>query len=256
MWTPAALASEARPWQGPAWRVVEGQARVSTMKIVDTLLEQRLLEAVLDRSKPAYPPDCAGLHYLLATPFRYWPYPSSSRFRRADQVEGCFYAATTPETAMAEMAFYRWLFFAEAPGMRLPANALEHTAFTVQLAATRTLDLTAPPLDRDAALWSHPTDYSGCHDLADSARAAAVEVLRYRSVRDPQRGINLAVLTPAVFVSAPENPQSWSLFVASHAVQAFREMPPTSLEFTLADWAADPRVAAALSRRSSMQDGR
>jgi len=244
MWTPAALASEARPWQGPAWRVVEGQARVSTMKVVDTLLEQTLLESVLDRSKPAYPPSCAGLHYLLATPFRYWPYPASSRFRRADQREGCFYAATTPETAMAEMAFYRWLFFAEAPGMRLPTNALEHTAFTVQVRAARSLDLTAPPLDGDEAQWSHLTDYSACHALADSARQAEVEVLRYRSVRDPQRGMNLAVLTPAVFVSAPESPQSWSLFVTARAVQAFREMPPASIEFTLDDWAADPRVGS------------
>jgi hypothetical protein len=243
MWTPAALASEARPWQGPAWRVVEGQARVSTMKLVDTLLEQQLLEAVLDRSKPAYPPSCAGLHYLLATPFRYWPYPTASRFRRAHQLEGCFYSATTPETAIAEMAFYRWLFFAEAPGMRLPANALEHTAFTVQVGAVRALDLTMPPLDRDAALWSQLTDYTSCHELADSARQAEVEVIRYRSVRDPQRGMNLAVLTPAVFVSAPESPQSWSLFVAARAVQAFREMPPASIEFTLDDWAADPRVS-------------
>ncbi len=217
------------------------------MKLVDTLLEQKLLESVLDRSKPAYPPRCAGLHYLLATPFRYWPYPTASRFRRADQLDGCFYGATTPETAMAEMAFYRWLFFAEAPGMRLPANALEHTAFMVQLSAARALDLTAPPLDRDEAKWSHLTDYAACHDLADSARQADVELIRYRSVRDPQRGINLAVLTPAVFVSAPANPQSWSLFVTARAVQAFREMPPTAIEFTLKDWAADPRVAAYIS---------
>ena len=214
------------------------------MKVVDTLLEQTLLESVLDRSKPAYPPSCAGLHYLLATPFRYWPYPASSRFRRANQVAGCFYGATTPETAMAEMAFYRWLFFAEAPGMRLPANALEHTAFTVQVSATRALDLMAPPLDRDDAKWTHPTDYAACHDLADSARQAEVDVIRYRSVRDPQRGTNLAVLTPAVFVSSPESPQSWSLFLTARAVQAFREMPRTSIEFTLDDWAADPRVAA------------
>ena len=141
------------------------------------------------------------------------------------------------------MAFYRWLFFAEAPGMRLPATALEHTAFMVQLSAVRTLDLTAPPLDRDEAKWSHLTDYTACHDLADSARAAEIEVIRYRSVRDPQRGINLAVLTPAVFASEPESPQSWSLFVTARAVQAFREMPPTSIEFTLDDWAADPRVS-------------
>jgi hypothetical protein len=121
------------------------------------------------------------------------------------------------------------------------------TAFTVQVSAARALDLTAPPLDRDEAKWSHPTDYTDCHDLADRARAAEVEVIRSRSVRDPQRVINLALLTPAGFASAPESPQSWSLFVTARAVQAFREMPAPSMEFTLDDWAAELRVAAYIS---------
>jgi len=113
--------------------------------------------------------------------------------------------------------------------------------------AARSLDITAPPLDRDDAKWTHPIDYGACQDLADSARQAEIEVIRYRSVRDPERGMNLAVLTPAVFASTPESPQTWRLFVASRAVQAFREMPPTSIEYTLEDWAADPRVAAAIA---------
>ena len=35
-WTPTALASEARPWHGRAWRVVEDQRVASTMKLVTT----------------------------------------------------------------------------------------------------------------------------------------------------------------------------------------------------------------------------
>ena len=51
-----------------------------------------------------------GLHPLLAAPFRYAPYPKGSRFRRANQREGAFYAAESVITAVAEMAFYRFLF--------------------------------------------------------------------------------------------------------------------------------------------------
>ena len=53
------------------------------MKIVDTLAEQARLEELLEHSKPAVPPECRHLHYLLFTPFRYGaPYPRGSRFRR------------------------------------------------------------------------------------------------------------------------------------------------------------------------------
>ena len=52
----------------------------ATMKIVDTLAEQSLLE----ETKPPVPPECREFHYLLSTPFRYGaPYPTGSRFRPA-----------------------------------------------------------------------------------------------------------------------------------------------------------------------------
>ena len=42
-----------------------------------------LLESLIEETKPALPPECRHLHYLLATPFRYGSYPRGSRFRRA-----------------------------------------------------------------------------------------------------------------------------------------------------------------------------
>lgn len=217
------------------------------MKLVDNLDEQRLLEEVLDRSKPLVPLSCEHLHYLLATPFRYWPYPTGSRFRRPGQADGCFYASDTPETAIAELAFYRLLFFLEAPGVRLPVNPLEHTAFSVQVSSKIVIDLLAPQFSQGAALWTHLTDYGACQDLADVARQANIEVIRYLSVRDPQRGMNLALLTPAALVSKqPETSQTWRLFVGQRAVQAFREMPSAAIEFKIEVWADDPRIARML----------
>lgn len=249
MWTPDALASEARSWRGPAWRVVESQSKVSTMKLVDTLDEQQLLETVLERSKPPFPAACAGMHFLLKTPFRYYPYPTGSRFRRAEQSAGCFYASDTPETAIAEMAFYKFLFFLDADGMILPGNALEHTAYSVQVGSRLAIDLTTEPLDQDRLLWEDLTNYGPCQGLADSARDAGIGVIRYLSVRDPQKGMNVAVLDPTALVSRqPENQQTWHLFIGDRAVQAFREMPNDALEFKLDVWRQDPRIADALTK--------
>ena len=75
-----------------------------------------MLERLIDRTKPPVPPECRHLDFLLSTPFRYGAvYPTGSRFRRAGMTEGVFYAAETSVTAVAEMTFYRLLFFAESP---------------------------------------------------------------------------------------------------------------------------------------------
>ncbi|HYZ32103.1 MAG TPA: RES family NAD+ phosphorylase [Crenalkalicoccus sp.] len=248
MWTPPALASEARTISTSAWRVVESQSQVSTMKLVDGLDEQAILEAELDRSKPAVPASCAGLDYLLATPFRYAPYPQGSRFRRARQRDGCLYCSERVETAVAEDAFHRALFFAASPGTPLPRNPHGRTAFRVPVRASRAVDLTAPPLAHDRALWTHPSEYAPCQDLADAARAAGLEAIRYESVRDPGRGANLALLSPAALAApAPTARETWRVLLRRDRVDALREMPRAALSFLLSDWAAvDPRVPARL----------
>jgi len=243
MWTPPALASEARPWAGDLWRVVESQSRVATLKLVDTLDEQAILEAELEGSKPLIPTSCTGLDYLLASPFRYAPYPHGSRFRRARQREGCFYAAERVETAIAEEAFYRLLFFLDAPAARRPANPQERTAFRVRAATHHAVDLIAPPFDRDKAIWEHPTDYVPCQALADAAREAKIEAIRYQSVRDPGSGANLALLSSAAFRSTrPEAAETWHVFLREMSIQALREMPRLTLELPFSAWNADPRV--------------
>lgn len=81
---------------------MEAQHRVATLALAGGSLEdQALLEDILDEAKPRYPPEVLGLHWLLATPFRYWPLPGGSRFRRrADP--GVFYGAEDRKTACAE----------------------------------------------------------------------------------------------------------------------------------------------------------
>lgn len=245
IWTPDALSSELRGWTGPCWRLVEAQHYVSTLKLVDNLTEQALLEDILEASKPSIPLECRHLDYLLATPFRYGAiYPHGSRFRRAGRTAGVFYGAEQVETAVAEMVFYRLLFFAESPATPLPDNAAEYTAFRVTLNTSSALDLTTPALDADATQWLHPTDYAACQALADTAREIGTELIRFQSVRDPKGGANLAVMSCRAFATpAPEERQTWRIRLTETGAQAICAFPAAGLEFVRADFAADPRMA-------------
>jgi hypothetical protein len=245
IWTPAALSSEALAVSGRYWRLVEAQHQVSTLKLVDSLEEQALLEQLLDESKPSLPPECAGLDYLLATPFRYGAvYPHGSRFRRAGRTLGVFYASEKVETALAEMAFYRLLFYADSPETPLPGNAAEYTAFAASIATNAAIDLTLLPLDRDRDAWCDPLDYGRCQSLADTAREAGIQAILYRSVRDPNNGRNLALLTALGFSGRePVERQTWRIRLSAAGVQALCEFPKTRIGFASAEFAGDPRLA-------------
>ncbi|QCI95864.1 MULTISPECIES: RES family NAD+ phosphorylase [unclassified Novosphingobium] len=211
MWTPTALASEARPWRGDAWRVVEAQHRISTNRLADGLADQARLEMLADAVKPDLPPETRGLHYLLASPFRYG-HRNESRFRRANERPGIFYAAEREATAIAETAYWRLRFFQRSPGFVPPSTTSEHTSFTAALATASALDLTLPPFDNEAARWIDPLDYTACQDLAAQAREARIALIRTRSARDPGGGCNLVLFDPAAFArQQPVIRRTWHL---------------------------------------------
>ena len=243
-WTPAALSSEPRLYERRVWRLVEAQHHVSTLKLVDSLAEQVVLEDLIEKAKPTVPAECRGLHYLLSTPFRYdAPYPIGSRFRRAGRTAGVFYAAEAPETAVAEMAFHRLLFFADLPATPWPVNPSEYTAFSAAVRTERSLDLTEPPLAADAALWRDPVEYGPCQALADAAREAGAETLRYEFVRDPESRAAVAVLACAAFSKpTPLERQTWKIGLSAAGAHAICEFPPARVEFDRAAFASDPRL--------------
>lgn len=246
-WTPAALSREHRPLSGTCWRIVESQHHASTMKLVDTLEEQATLETLLEPMKPPVPDECRQLDFLLFTPFRYGaPYPTGSRFRAAGFTPGVFYASEAPDTAVAEMAFHRLLFFADAPSVPWPRNAGEYTVFSVGCRTDAALDLTQPPFVRDRALWTRRANYGACQELASRARSVGVEAIRYTSVRMPSgAGVNLTILTCRAFSSrAPLARQTWRLLFSASGVRALCERPRRRLQFDRRAFATDRRIAA------------
>jgi hypothetical protein len=245
IWTPDALASSAISLRGRCWRVVEAQSKVSTMKLTDTLEEQEIIERLVEETKYPVPAECEHLGYLLFTPFRYKPYPANSRFRRAGSTEGVFYAAELPETAVAESVFHRLLFYWESPDTPWPTNPGEYTAFATEFATGRAVDLRHPPLIAQRASWTHLTDYAHCLDLADAVRAAALEAIRYESVRDPQSRANLALLTCRLFTQKDVvDRQTWHFHFTNSGVRSIREAPSATIQFERNVFAADPRIAA------------
>ncbi|MEO0679433.1 MAG: RES family NAD+ phosphorylase [Pseudomonadota bacterium] len=233
-----------RPLGGELWRMVEAQHRVSTLKLVDDLEEQRTLEELLDPTKPPVPAACAHLHWLLFTPFRYEA-RGESRFRRTGPTPPVFYASESVRASAAEKAFWKLLFFLESPETPWPANPMEETAFVVRYRADAALDLTRAPFDARAADWMHPTDYAACHDIADAARAAGAQAIRSASARDPEGGVNVTLLACAAFAKpAPIAQTTWRLRLSAAGVSAWDEAGEHRIDFGREAFARDPRIAA------------
>ena len=78
IWTRYEGRSRLAALAGEAWRVVESQHLFSTRALVDSDAEHRILEDLIEGKKPRG--EATGLHFLLATPFRYSRAPMAARF--------------------------------------------------------------------------------------------------------------------------------------------------------------------------------
>jgi hypothetical protein len=231
IWTPRAVDSEARRATRRLWRAVEAQHVASTLRLVANVEEQLLLERILDKSKPALPPDAADLHYLLATPFRYVS-PIGSRFR-APADAGVWYGAEKERTACAELGFWRWRFLMESAGLESMGPSPQ-TVFRAAIDG-RMVDLTTAPFKRARSDWTDPNDYTASQRFARVARQAEVDAIRYESVRDPEHAGAVAVMNPSCFKPRrPLEQHIWLLTVRPDA--AIWQRDAQSHEFRAKDW--------------------
>ena len=232
-WTPRAVASEARRAQRRLWRAVEAQHIASTLRLVSNVAEQAALERILEGSKPPLPEGCADLHYLLITPFRYSA-PIGSRFR-APADGGVWYGAEKQRTACAELGFWRWRFLIDSVALSSLGPAPQ-TVFRAGIDA-RLVDLTIAPFKRARAEWTDRTDYAATQRFARLAREAPIDAIRYESVRDPQHGGAVAVLSPQCF--KPRKPlEQCTWFLTVRAEAAIWQREGETYEFDAAPWRA------------------
>jgi hypothetical protein len=230
-WTARAVESESLRVQRRLWRAVEAQHIASTLRLVADVEEQVLLESLLDQSKPPLPPEARELHYLLATPFRYSS-PIGSRFR-APADSGIWYGAEAQRTACAELGFWRWRFLMDSDALDTLGPALQ-TVFQAGIDA-QMVDLTLAPFKRARAQWTHANDYGPTQSLARVAREAHIAAIRYESVRDPEHGAAVAVLTPSCFKPRkPVEQDTWFLTVRRAAVIWQRD--GESFSFDAREW--------------------
>ena len=167
------------------------------MRLVDNdLAAQAILERMIDSVKPPLPTDTQGLHWLLATPFRYRPGKRGSRFRAYDD-PGVFYGALERRTACAEAGYWRWRFILDSAGLK-QLDAHPMTLFQSKI-ATPGVDLRKAPFARLKKHWMDPVDYTYTQDFTRQARAKHIGAILYASVRDPAHGPAAAVLTPTAF---------------------------------------------------------
>jgi hypothetical protein len=210
---------------------VEAQHVASTLRLVAGVEEQLVLERLLEQSKPPLPAGTSGVHYLLSTPFRYTS-PIGSRFR-APADSGIWYGAEAQRTACAELGYWRWRFLTDSPALE-SIGPSPQTVFRAGIDA-RLVDLTRPPFKASRAEWTHPDNYGPLQDFARVAREAAIDAIRYESVRDPLHGAAVAVLRPGCFKPRkPLEQQAWFLTVRRTLVIWQRE--GQTFEFDAGGW--------------------
>lgn len=220
IWTRCGGTASVGPLAARPWRVVEAQHRVATRKLVDSDAEQELLEELIERGKPPLPrePALEGLHYLLATPFRYPPLPHGSRFgSRAER--GIWYGALGERTAFAETAYYRLLFL-EGTAARLEPLMVELSLFQARVSTPRGVRLDGGAFVEHREAIASKTSYAETQQLGRAMRDAGVEAFRFPSARDVRGGTCVGVLTPRAFASkTPSTPQSWHCVATREGVE-------------------------------------
>jgi hypothetical protein len=221
IWAAVGAAAPVVALEGSLVRLVESQEQIATNRLVDTLEEQALLESLLEAAKPPLPAPTDGLHYLLATPFRYPPLRHGSRFGGRFE-PSLFYAAHGVATVLAEAAYYRlvfWFGMAEPPPAPLTT---QHTLFGAPWRCRRGLRLQRAPFDAWRQALTDPADYRVTQRLGSAMRGAGIEAFEYRSARDPGGGVDVALFTPrALAARRPSFTEAWLAATSAEGVRFY-----------------------------------
>ncbi|MHB0990238.1 MAG: RES family NAD+ phosphorylase [Burkholderiales bacterium] len=218
-WSACLAQAELTGLAGVILRLVESQEQVATNQLVGSLERQAVLETLLETTKPRLRPGTETLHYLLATPFRYPPLKHGSRFGTRSE-PSLFYGSLTTATVLAEAAYYRFLFWY---GMVVPPVGkldTQHTLFGAQYRTENGVRLQNQPFSGYGEVLGSPSEYRPAQALGAVMRDAGVEAFEFISARDPARGINVALFTPAALQGiTPVCQEAWLCELSARQVR-------------------------------------
>jgi hypothetical protein len=194
IWDAAGGDETIHPIGGQGFRMVESQEMVASLEIVSSLEKQAVLEEMLEReSKPGYPPGTEHLHYLLSSPFRYPPLAYGSRFGGRFE-PSLFYGGTSEHTTLCESAFYRFFFFYDMETLPLHGTLQsQHALFRFHYQTQFGVKLQQAPFDSYQEILRDPVSYRATQALGSAMRQAGIKGFEYRSARDRDGGINIAL---------------------------------------------------------------
>ena len=202
------LASLMGHYSGQAHRVVGSQEQAATLRLVDTLDEQALLEGLIEETKPKIR-EGRLRHYLIHTPFRYPPLKHGSRFGRRFE-PSIFYGGATLDSALAEAAYYSFYFMSRSV-TPFESPIINHkTSFSVDVVSPMHVDLTQICDEKIQQQLTDVSDYSYTQRVGTQMREAGCQSFSYDSARKPG-GINIGVFTISAIQDGPDNLLSWEV---------------------------------------------
>lgn len=228
-------------------RIVETQEYAATTSLVDNLQEQSLLEEMLDKAKPDYREGTENRHYLISSPFRYPPLKHGSRFGDVT-MPSFFYASEDVNTALAECAFYRFVFLKDmlVPYERAIQSA--HMSFRVNIESTSAAILTEYSDHDIVNLLVSPNNYAYTQQLGKHlTQISGADVIRFYSARGVKwAGINVAIAQPHVIISKePHGMVNWICHTTANNI-TFNTQQHTPVSFNIDSFFVDghlPRLA-------------
>lgn len=221
---------------GRLTRIVESQEQVATMNLVDDLSEQSMIEQMLDRIKPAYRAGTEPLHYLLSTPFRYPPLRHGSRFGRRHE-RSIFYGSLEWQTALAESAYYRFVFWWGQVVPSASPYTTQHTLFEVDYATPDGLRLHDRRCRSYRTIIANPSDYTATQALGTAMREAGIRAFEYPSARCPLGSNNVGLFEPDALAAArPATLQSWLCKTSADQVVFNARTPDRLIGFSIDDF--------------------
>lgn len=226
-------------YRGLVWRMVESQETAATLRIVDSMEEQAVLEALLDDVKPKYRVGTEHMHFLFKTAFRYPPLKYGSRFGTR-LMPSFYYASEQIETALAETAYYRLVFLQHMDNPYPHPIDSWHCLFSTRVKADSCLDLCDAKFKGVKRKLLDSRDYRYSQRVGEWAvMERKVQMIRCYSARRDS-ACNVAIAEPKVISSKkPEVMESWLCRTHSSKISFFRREKSTLMSFLREDFLVD-----------------